>query len=116
MKYFIYMLFVVSFHRDMNGQFSKIDSLKLLLEKAPNDTNRVNMLMNISNSYYFYKPDSSIVYSKMSLELARELDFTNGIIRALNQVGEASRLLGDYPGSLKMQMEAGITLLNTTKS
>jgi len=83
-----------------------IDSLKQLLEKAPNDTNRVNLLLTIANNYYFYKPDISIAYSKMALELAKDLDFKKGIFQSLSLAGESSRLLGNYPGSLKMQMEA----------
>jgi signal transduction histidine kinase len=106
MKYFLCLLFVVLIRPGTNGQFSRIDSLKQLLEKTPKDTSRVNLLLDISNSYYFFKPDTSFIYSKMALELSRELDFTNGIITSLNLAGESSRLLGDYPGSLRMQMEA----------
>jgi len=106
MRYLLCLLIVVSFQQDVCGQPSRADSLKRLLEKTPRDTNRVSLLMEISNRYYFFKPDSSIVYAKKALELSRKLDFTKGTIQALNLSGEASRLLGDYPGSLKMQMEA----------
>jgi two-component system, NtrC family, sensor kinase len=115
MKYFVCLLFIVLIQPHTNGQFSKTDSLKQLLEKTPKDTNRVNLLMDISNGYYFFKPDTSLLYSKMALELSRELDFTNGIITSLNLAGESSRLLGDYPGSLKMQMEA-LELTKETKN
>jgi two-component system, NtrC family, sensor kinase len=106
MKSLFCLLFVVSIHEGINGQFSTAESLKQLLQKTPGDTSRVSLLLDIANSYYFYKPDSSIKYAKMALELSREINFTDGITKSLNQAGEASRLLGDYPGSLKMQMEA----------
>jgi two-component system NtrC family sensor kinase len=106
MKYLLYLIIVVSFYSKANAQNSKTDSLKLLLEKAPNDTSRVKLLLNIGNQYYFIKPDTSIYYSKMALELSRNLHYSTGIINSLNIVGEAARLLGDYPTSLKMQLEA----------
>jgi signal transduction histidine kinase len=106
MKYLLNLIFIVSFYSQVNAQYSKTDSLKLLLENTPNDTNRVKLLLRIGNQYYFFKPDTSIYYTKIALELSRNLHYVKGIINSLTLVGEASRLLGDYPASLKMQQEA----------
>jgi len=106
MKYFLYLIFFVSFYSQVNAQNSKTDSLKLLLEKAPKDTNRVKLLLEIGRQYYFVKPDTSIHYTKMALQLSRSLQYTKGVISSLSLAGEAARLLGDYPTSLKMQLEA----------
>jgi two-component system NtrC family sensor kinase len=106
MKYFLYLILVASFYSKANAQDFKGDSLKLLLEKAPNDTSRVNLLLEIGNQYYFFKPDTSFHYTKIALELSRSLRYTKGIISSLSLAGEAARLLGDYPTSLKMQLEA----------
>jgi signal transduction histidine kinase len=106
MKYFLYLVLVVSVYSNTNAQDSNTDSLKLLLEKAPNDTSRVKLLLKIGNQYYFFKPDTSIYYTKKALELSRSLHYTKGIISSLSLAGEAARLLGDYPTSLKMQLEA----------
>jgi hypothetical protein len=80
MKYFVYLILVVSFYSKANAQNSKTDSLKLLLEKAPNDTNRVKLLLEIGSQYYFFKPDTSFHFTKKALELSRNLHYTKGII------------------------------------
>jgi signal transduction histidine kinase len=77
-----------------------------LLEKAPRDTNRLELLLHIADGYYFSKPDTSLLFSMKALDLARELRHTLGIALALNKAGESLRFLGDYPASLKMQFEA----------
>ncbi len=89
-----------------NAQNRRADSLKQLLEKAPRDTNRLELLVKIADIYYFSKPDTSLLFSIKALDLARELHHTVGKIIALNRAGESLRFLGDYPASLKMQFEA----------
>lgn len=86
--------------------FNNMDSLKQLLVTMPTDTNRVKLLLTISDGYYFNRPDTCLIYSKQAMSLARELRFIPGLIRALRTSGEMLRLLGDYPGALKYQFEA----------
>ncbi len=71
--------------------------MKHLLENAPADTNRVELLLNTAEIYFFSKPDSCLFFSEKALELARKLHFTAGEVYALNEAGEALRFLGDYP-------------------
>jgi signal transduction histidine kinase len=106
MKYLIYLILIVSFYFKVTAQNAQTDSLKRLLENAPNDTNRVKLLLRLGNQYYFFKPDTSIHYTKLALELSRNLHYTKGTASSLSLAGEAARLLGDYPTSLKMQQEA----------
>ena len=82
------------------------DSLIQQLEKPSEDTNRVNLLLNITSKLFFYKPDISLEYSTKALTLSRNLGYTKGMLSALRLAGEASRLVGDYPGALKFQFEA----------
>ena len=82
------------------------DSLIQQLEKPSEDTNRVNLLLNITSKLFFYKPDISLEYSTKALTLSRNLGYTKGMLSALTLAGEASRLVGDYPGALKFQFEA----------
>ena len=88
------------------GQNTATDSLIQLIKKTTKDTNQADLLLAVADKYYFYNPDSSISFSKRALQLSRDLGFNNGILRSLNLGGEASRLIGDYPASMKMQLEA----------
>ncbi|MEO7922911.1 MAG: ATP-binding protein [Chitinophagaceae bacterium] len=105
MKVFSLILFTVMFFIS-NAQNPRADSLKQLLEKAPRDTNRVELLLEIADLYYFSKPDTSLLFSIKALDLARELHHPVAIVMALNRAGESLRFLGDYPASFKMQFEA----------
>ena len=90
----------------MHGQGPKPDSLASLLTHSKRDTNRVNLLLDIADAYYFTKPDSCLLYAEQALSLSRELNYERAEGIALNTAGEALRFLGDYPRSLKMQFEA----------
>ncbi|MEO5983998.1 MAG: ATP-binding protein [Ferruginibacter sp.] len=105
MKFFLLILFTGMIFIS-NAQDRRADSLKQMLKKAPRDTNRIELLLNIANIYYFSKPDTSLLFSKQALDLARDLNHIFGIVIALNSAGESLRFLGDYPASLKMQFEA----------
>ena len=107
MKLGLKILFVVAvFNLNAVAQSRSVDSLKQLLIKAPPDSNRVNMLLGIAETYYFSVPDSCLVYSLQARELAKKLQLAAAEARALNFSGEALRFKGDYPGSLRMQFDA----------
>ena len=107
MKLFFKILFLVAaFNLNAGAQNRTADSLIQLLEKTPPDSNRVNLLLETAEAYFFSKPDSSIIYSLQAGELAKNLRLSVAEIAALNRSGECFRFLGDYPGSLKMQFDA----------
>ena len=82
------------------AQSRETDSLIQLLEKAPIDTNRVKLILNIANKLYFYQPDLSLEYSEKALKISRDLNYDNGIVSSLNLAGESYRLTGNYPKAL----------------
>ena len=106
MKYITLLLLIISGSSKLHGQIDRVDSLKLLLQKMPSDTNRINIMLQLSGVYYFYKPDSSLLYDTMALSLSNNLHYTKGILVALNSGGESNRLLGNYPEALRMQTDA----------
>ncbi len=61
-----------------------IDSLLIQVPKAKEDTNKVRLLMSISNAYFFYVQDSSNCdyYLRRSKSLAEKLNFLPGIKEA----------------------------------
>ena len=97
---------VAAFNLNADGQNSRADSLKQLLEKAPQDSNRVNLLLETAGAFYFSKPDSCLRYSLQARSLAKELHLAVSEIVALNFAGEASRFIGNYPEALILQFEA----------
>src|SRR5688572_1806911 len=82
------------------------DSLRALLQKSSADTNRIKLLLDIAQGYYFSKPDSSLIYSDSAVKLSRQLNSVKWEIASSNFAGEALRFLGDYPRALRMQMRA----------
>jgi signal transduction histidine kinase len=106
MKYFFILLLVIPFTSPVCGQVHEADSLIKLLQKIPEDTNRVKLLLEIASKLYFYKPDISFEYSTKAAALSDRLGYTKGKLTALRLGGESLRLTGDYPGSLKLQFEA----------
>ena len=80
------------------GQSS--DSLKLLLEKTPQDTNRIKLLLQIAENYFFSKSDTCLFFAEKARHLSKKLHFINGEVHALNMAGESLRFLGDYPRAL----------------
>jgi signal transduction histidine kinase len=83
-----------------------IDSLNQRLRKTVEDTNRVKLLLEKGDLYFFTKPDSTRIITEEALQLAEKLNFLKGQIQALNNVAEAYRFVGDYPLALKMNFEA----------
>ena len=96
------MLFAYS----ANTQSRFTDSLHLSLQRSSADTNRIKLLLEIAETYYFTKPDSSFIYSDSAIKLSRKLHSLRGEVAALNSAGESLRFRGDYSRALRMQMRA----------
>ena len=90
----------------VNGQSRFTDSLHLLLQRSSADTNRIKLLLELAETYYFTKPDSSFIYSDSAVKLSRQLHSLRGEVAALNSAGESLRFRGDYSRALRMQMQA----------
>ncbi|HEY5967030.1 MAG TPA: ATP-binding protein [Chitinophagaceae bacterium] len=106
MKNIFILFFLFTSAVNLPGQSTEVDSLIKLLEKAPVDTNRVKLILDIANKLYFYKPDLCLEYSEKALMMARDLNYNNGIVNSLNVAGESYRLTGDYPKALQYQLQA----------
>lgn len=60
----------------------RIDSLLTQLQKVKEDTNKVNLLVDLCNSYSPINPDDGIKYGKQALSLAEKLNWKTGIANA----------------------------------
>ena len=71
----------------LQGQ-AKLDSLLAELPNAKGDTNEVNLLSNISSSYYSTNPDKGIEYGTRGLELSRKINWKLGEAKCNNLLGQ----------------------------
>jgi signal transduction histidine kinase len=100
-----FLLLFLVFHTSY-GQQAEIEKLKREAFIAPNDTNKIEVLLAISEYYYFSNPDSTLKFSLEALDLSQKLEHPLAKLYSFNRVGEAYRHMGDYPNSLKMQFQA----------
>jgi signal transduction histidine kinase len=84
------------------GQRRAIDSLRQELNKADNDTLRLQITGDLSDKFTEIKFDSALHYASLELELARKLKFKLNESYALQQMGYALTNIGDFPQSLRM--------------
>ncbi|MEP4533514.1 MAG: tetratricopeptide repeat protein, partial [Cyclobacteriaceae bacterium] len=69
------------------GFSQSIDSLKIGLSKAQNDSIRVSYLTELAQKYLSYQLDTAVLYGRWGLKLAQEINYQRGIIHALNLIG-----------------------------
>ena len=106
MKYSILLMFFVLSWGICFSQNNEIDSLSQKLAVSKPDTNQVNILIRLSSQYRQVKPDSANIFGEKALNLAKQLNFTSGEIRALSQLSSLFRVQGDYPKSLELRLKA----------
>jgi len=107
MKYVItiFLMFVVNLHT-IHGQVTRTDSLNKLFLRAGKDTNSILTLVEIAGAYQFFNSDSALILIHKAMELARELHFTRGEVRATSRQGEVLHLRGELPQALEAELTA----------
>ncbi len=71
-----------------SGQSSeKLDSLLLALKEQGADTTRVNTLSALYNSFLYSDPNRALAYAREGLQLARSLEYDQGIGMELYHIG-----------------------------
>lgn len=78
------------------GQTEYVDSLKLVLQNAPADTNRVNTLIEICVSVYRSSPADAIVYGNEARGLSERLGYHKGLALSYKYIGMGHYFQGDY--------------------
>jgi tetratricopeptide (TPR) repeat protein len=88
------------------AQSRGVDSLKQLLQKEKQDTNRVLLLAHIGDGYLFEKPETGLAYVQQGLELARTIKYKKGEATCLNSLGQLNRMMANYTGGIRYHLEA----------
>ena len=73
---------------------TKIDSLKKVLNQVKNDTQAVNLLNQISKQYRAIDDYNSFLKAEEALEMAKELNYSKGIVQAYANLGFISNEQG----------------------
>jgi len=95
MKYFISLftnLFLVLLFIFVTGNYAyaqklKTDSLLLELQKAGEDTNKVNILVQLSEELSISYPDSAVKMAEQGLTLSKKLDYDIGVAKCYKRIG-----------------------------
>jgi len=85
------------------------DSLKHLLAAAKEDTNKVNLYLQLGRYYQWNYPDSSLLYTGPGSLLAKKLDYATGQLRLLRSMAPALIARGNYAKALQTGFQ-GLTL------
>ena len=99
-----YLLTVVLFTCLSNVYSQKnriIDSLMRAIPNSKEDTNKVQLLADLSEVYNLLNQDSCLYYANEALKLARVLKYPDGEARGLCVLGLYYRGVGNLPESLK---------------
>ena len=109
MKYLLIALAVflpfVARAQAKQGQ-ARIDSLKATLPRQQEDTTHVRALSSISNTYRSINLDSSELYGRKTLAMARKIGFQRGEAMANNRIGDALSNAYHWAEALPYYLEA----------
>ena len=98
------------------SQKSTTDSLVLELKNSPDDTNKVNILINLSLELQHSYPDSAVNYAEKGLNLAKKLNYKKGEAYLFNNLGNINRDLGHYDQAISAYQNAVEIFTELTKS
>ena len=95
------MFWVILLSLFCNSQNRKADSLVLILPKAKNDIDKVQLLNAIADEYKNSDPKLMLVYGNQALQLATKIKFKTAQGNALLNLGNANVVLGNYLEALR---------------
>ena len=92
---FYVVLFAVLAHNGF-GQVKEIDSIKSVIRKSNEDTNKVNSLLLLSKKYFSEEPGEAIRIATQARNLAEKIKSKRGEAYALKNIGIGYYMQGKY--------------------
>src|SRR5436853_7882318 len=86
--------------------YNYVDSAKLSLSKANDDTAKVLSLIELSGDYLVYQADTSIRYAQRAISLARQLNYQKGVAQGMWIYGFALWIAGSYDKAIEIALKA----------
>ncbi len=107
-KYLSIGIFIILVLKPFSGisQNYNIDSLKLILSKCKEDSNKINNLLYISEVLRQTKPDSAIKLLNNAMEIAKDLKWNKGLVNSQFMLGKIYYLKSDYPIALDYYLKS----------
>ncbi|MEP7168007.1 MAG: tetratricopeptide repeat protein [Bacteroidota bacterium] len=94
---FCFLFFTIA---DTIAQKALQDSLFKAVQNSKSDMAKANALNTLSFSYVNVSPDSTLLYGRQSLELAKKINYEKGIANADYSLGAGNFRKGDIPKAL----------------
>ena len=102
LKFLVVLILCIFIMKNSDGQTSKIDSLRHLLETSLADTNRVNSLIELGNEFRNSNPDLFLKSMQDALSLSLEINYVDGEFSCRRDIGLYWWSKGDYANALKI--------------
>ena len=103
----ILILLLLSFTANAQlGGDERIDSLESEIPNAKGDSNEVILYTHLSYHYSFRNTSKGISYAQKALDLAKELEWSRGILSSYNSLGLNYNAIPDYPMAIKYFLKA----------
>ncbi len=83
-----------------------IDSLEQQLISLSEDTNKVNVLLQLGKQYKQISADTSIIYFQKAIKLAKKINILNSISKCSETLGSFYADYGNYSKAIKYYQEA----------
>jgi len=87
---------IIFFCLNVFSQNTTLNNLLNELKTAKEDTNKVNLLYNISKRYLYNIPDSALKYNDLALNLAKKLNYLKGTAASYDILGVYFQNKGEY--------------------
>lgn len=97
---FIIQLLIFGFFTNKNSYGSNLDSLKNVILKLPDDTNKVDRLTDLSYKTYKNSTDSALSIAQEAIRIADNINYTKGYASALSQLGVVYKYQSEYDSAL----------------
>jgi tetratricopeptide (TPR) repeat protein len=109
MKKIVAVIIVFLFYHSTFSQIryqAQIDSLKLALTNAKEDSIKLNLMVNMMAIYDHYKPEEGLTYEKQAMEIANKINQKIGIARAKDKIGRIYWRIGKFNEAYKYHFDA----------
>ncbi|MEA3476953.1 MAG: adenylate/guanylate cyclase domain-containing protein [Bacteroidota bacterium] len=100
MQRLIFLVYIVVLGIVSYAQDQQLDSLKAVIAGAREDTNKVKSLLSIASHYYRTDPSIAIQYGTEARDLAKQLEYQNGVAYAYKSIGMGHFFQSDFIGAL----------------